>query len=151
MTNNEERLSQELNSWETEQEKTNREMWKYFQNMNNQFKLMSWITIMWMLKWMKWLATWTVEQTKIKWINSIIYFLALSWVLNIIYFLFFEVIEAYSYAWICILLPIALTIFIAWNWNNSLWRFFQKIFFNDKEITIIFISSLIVFLITLFI
>lgn len=149
MTDKEEKLSQELNSWESEQEKANREMWKYFQNMNNQFKLMSWISVMWILKWVKWLATWTVEQTKIRWINSIIYFLTLSWILNVVYFAIFDVLEAYSYIWICMVAPIVLTILMSW-WN-SIWRFLQRFSFNDKDITIIFISSLIVFLITLFV
>lgn len=110
----------------------------------------------WMSSWYsrilsswKQLFTWTVDQTKISWINKFIYFLSLTWLSNIIYFSVFDEIEVYWYSAICIVLPIVISMFIVWNQKNSLWKLFQKIFFNDKEITIIFISSLLIFLFNL--
>lgn len=94
----------------------------------------------------KQLVTWTLDWTKISWINKIIYFLTLTWISNIIYFSIVEELEKYSYLAVCIVIPIILSVFIVWNQRNAMWRFFQKIFFNDKEITIIFLSSLIIFL-----
>ena len=109
----------------------------------------------WMSSWYsrilsswKQLFTWTVDQTKISWINKFIYFLSLTWLSNIIYFSVFDEIEVYWYSAICIVLPIVISMFIVWK-KNSLWKLFQKIFFNDKEITIIFISSLLIFLFNL--
>lgn len=115
-------------------------------------KLRTWVSSWYSRLITSWkqLFTWTIDQTKISWINKFIYFLSLTWIANIIYYSIFEEIEVYWYSIICIVLPIVISSFIIWNQKNSLWKLFQKIFFNDKEITIIFISSLLIFLFNLF-
>lgn len=115
-------------------------------------KLRTWVSSWYSRLITSWkqLFTWTIDQTKISWINKFIYFLSLTWIANIIYYSIFEEIEVYWYSVICIVLPIVISSFIIWNQKNSLWKLFQKIFFNDKEITIIFISSLLIFLFNLF-
>lgn len=85
---------------------------------------------------------------KISWVlNLFIYFIALTGLLNIIYYQFFDEMQPLVYGLLCILVPIIVTTTV--KSSGFISHFFQKIFFNEREIAIIVVGGVITLLISM--
>lgn len=140
--------NRELKEQQNEQQRrTFEQLSNWLQNSSDKMLTKLWWTkkIWNIASWFKDAITGNINPKISGWINKLLYFILMFGILNIIYFTIFDILHPYIYWLMCLIWP--LTIMIIVGSSNQLSIVLQKIFFNEKELSMIIVATIITYFI----
>lgn len=89
------------------------------------------------------LLKWEMTPWVSGFLNQSVYFLLLFWITNILYFNIFDIISPLPYFFICIFIPLGVSILV--SKVGIITKMVQKLFFSEKELSLIVLSAIITY------
>ena len=89
------------------------------------------------------LLKWEMTPWVSGFLNQSVYFLLLFGITNILYFNIFDILSPLTYFFICIFIPLGVSILV--SKVGIITKMVQKLFFSEKELSLIVLSAIITY------